>query len=134
MYRVRNRFILKDILNLEGTITKVVPRAGVLAGNFIVYVNSEDGTSSKYKFRVRLSKYLQPSPNTTEPANYSNQTNLTGLPDLVISDTAFWLHPGDQRIQVGSSVPAGAQVYKIYRVKNGPKQGDYIEFMNPWKS
>ena len=109
LYRVKKRFILKDILVSEGTITKIVPRSGVLAGNFIVYVNSEDGTSSVYKFRVRLSKYLQPANQTT------NTTNMTGLPDLIVESTTFrepWT------LQIFTSVSSGTLVSPIVTFKN----------------
>ncbi|MBI2671583.1 hypothetical protein HYX16_01485, partial [Candidatus Woesearchaeota archaeon] len=137
LYRVKNRLILKDILVSEGTVTKIVPRSGVLAGNFIVYVNSEDGSSSKYKFRVRLSKYLTmtnttnttlppPTTNTTQPpltTNTTNQTNLTGLPDLIVEKIDFFKHV----YQYGyiSAVPLGdtmilgeADPYARIRTKN----------------
>jgi len=145
LYRIKKRFILKDILVSEGTITKIVPRSGVLAGNFIVYVNSEDGTSSVYKFRVRLSKYLQPVNQTTNttlpppPTNTTNQTTNTTTPPAT-NPSGLIIRANITDLASGNLVMVGSCTFEFidpcylypsmvsgrtYKIESTRNQGDY---------
>jgi len=87
LYRLRKRFLLKDSLVLVGSSTKTVSSSNKLSNPVVASINTEDGTSSNYRFRVRLTKYLTTTntTNTTTPpppttTNTTNQTNTTVLP------------------------------------------------------
>ena len=114
LYRLKKRFILKDALVLVASSTKTVSSSNKLSDAVVASINTEDGTSSNYRFRVRLTKYLpatNQTTNATQPLLTNNQTtnattNITKPPINNISGN----------VSVGSDlVPVAAYIMTFYK-------------------
>ncbi len=96
LYRLKKRFLLKDSLVLIASSTKTVSSSSKLSAPVVASINTEDGSSSNYRFRVRLTKYL-PATNTTNttlpPPPTTNTSNKYGeynyLTDFTVTSINF---------------------------------------------
>jgi hypothetical protein len=81
LYRLKKRFLLKDSLVLVASSTKTVSISNKLSNAVVASINTEDGSSSNYRFRVRLTKYLTSANQTTNvtlpPPTTNQTTNVT---------------------------------------------------------
>ncbi|MBI2672006.1 hypothetical protein HYX16_03680, partial [Candidatus Woesearchaeota archaeon] len=107
LYRLKKRFLLKDSLVLIASSTKTVSSSSKLSVPVVASIDTEDGSSSNYRFRVRLTKYLPVTNTTNTTLPPPPATNITGLPDLIVEKIEFINHVYQYQYGYISAVPLG---------------------------